>query len=41
VPKPASDLERFLAGEFAEPQDGLPAVTLLLAVLVIAACAVL
>jgi len=24
VPKPASDLERFLAGDFAETQDALP-----------------
>jgi hypothetical protein len=33
VPKPASDLERFLAGECAETQDALPAVVLLVAML--------
>jgi hypothetical protein len=36
VPKPASDLERFLAGDDAETQDALPALIVLAAVLLIA-----
>jgi hypothetical protein len=36
VPKPASDLERFLAGEFAETQDGLAALIVLAAILLLA-----
>jgi hypothetical protein len=35
VPKPVSDLERYLAGEFAEPQDGLPVLIALTIVLLI------
>jgi len=41
VPKPASDLEQFLAGEFAERQDALPVVILLVAALFIAVGAAL
>jgi len=36
VPKPASDLERFLAGDDAETQDALPVVVLLVIILFIA-----
>jgi hypothetical protein len=36
VRKPASDLERFLAGDFAETQDGMPLAIFLVAVLLIA-----
>jgi len=41
VPKPASDLERFLAGDFAETQDGMPTVIFVVAVLLIAVGAAL
>jgi hypothetical protein len=40
VPKPASDLEKYFAGEFAERQDALPVALLLVAMLlVVIACA--
>lgn len=39
VPKPASDLERYLAGDFAESQDGLPVLILLVAILFVVVAA--
>jgi hypothetical protein len=41
VPKPASDLERYLAGEFAEGQDALPQGVTLVAILLLALVLVL
>ncbi|HSA88587.1 MAG TPA: hypothetical protein VLF42_01670 [Burkholderiales bacterium] len=41
MPKPASDLERYLAGEFAEGQDALPLVVVLAATLLLALAPVL
>ena len=35
MPKPASDLERYLAGEFAEGQDVLPLVVVAVAILLL------
>jgi hypothetical protein len=35
VPKPASDLERYLAGELTEGQDVLPLVVVALAILLL------
>ena len=39
MPKPASDLERFLAGDPAEIQDGLPVVVLVVAIVLVALAA--
>jgi hypothetical protein len=39
VPKPVSDLERYLAGELSETPDVPPAVIFLVAILFIAAAA--
>ena len=41
MPKPASDLERFLAGDAAEEQDALPVLIVLVATLLIALTAAL
>ena len=41
MPKPASDLERYLAGEFAEGQDTVPLVAVLVAILLLALALVL
>jgi len=41
MPKPASDLERFLAGDAAETQDGVPVAIVLLVILFIAVGVVL
>jgi len=41
VTKPASDLERYLAGEFAEGQDALPLAVVLAATLLLALALVL
>ena len=35
MPKPASDLEKYLAGEFAEGQDVLPLLIVLVAILLL------
>jgi hypothetical protein len=35
MPKPASDLERYLAGEFTEAQDVLPLVVVAVAMLLL------
>jgi len=37
VPKPATDLERYLAGEFAETQDALPVLVVVLAAVLLIA----
>jgi hypothetical protein len=35
VPKPASDLEKYLAGEFAEGQDVMPLVVAAVAIILL------